>query len=316
MSKQIGVVIDPLELDEAWLRRIQDGGIQLLGLHPHPKESTPEQIDAWRRDEGNIRLLERLSQAGVAIEWEVHALSWLLPRAHFAENPEWFRMNEEGQRTPDHNLCCSNEAALETLRRNAAVLAELMPPDNHRYHLWLDDVSQCRCCCPKCRNLSAADQALTVYNAILQGLRRVDPLAKQCYLAYHDANAVPVSVRPDDGIYLEYAPFCRDHRKPLVDPDSSRNTSEIRNLPALVEYFGRQDAQALDYWLDNSLFSGWTKPPKEFHLEQDVLRQDAQYYHQLGFSRITTFACFLGKEYTDLYPEPEDIVRYGRILAE
>ena len=275
MAKQIGVVIDPLELDEAWLRRIQDGGIQILGLHPHPKESTPEQIATWRRDERNIRLLERLSKAGVAIEWEVHALSWLLPRAYFAENPEWFRMNEGGQRTADHNLCC-----------------------------------------PKCRGLSAADQALTVYNAILQGLRRVDPLAKQCYLAYHDANAVPASVRPDDGIYLEYAPFCRDHRKPLADPDSSRNAAEIRNLPALVEYFGTQDAQALDYWLDNSLFSGWTKPPKEFHLEQDVLRQDAQYYHQLGFSRITTFACFLGKEYTDLYPEPEGTVRYGRILSE
>lgn len=316
MEKQIGVVIDPLELDETWVRRVLEGGIGLLGLHPNPKDSSPEGIAAWYREEKNLRLLESLRQAGVAIEWEVHALSWLLPRALFGTHPEYFRMNEEGQRTPDHNLCCSCEDALETLRQNAAVLAALMPSDTHRYHFWLDDVSRCRCCCPRCADLTAADQALTVYNAILEGIRRTDPQARQCYLAYHDANTVPVSVTPAEGLYLEYAPFLRDHRRPLADPDCPQNAAEIKSLPALLDRFGTRDAQALDYWLDNSLFSGWTKPPKEFHMAQDVLRQDAAYYRKLGFGWITTFACYLGKEYTDLYPEPEDTVLYGKILSE
>ena len=87
MEKQIGVVIDPLELDETWVRRVLEGGIGLLGLHPNPKDSSPEGIAAWYREEKNLRLLESLRQAGVAIEWEVHALSWLLPRTHFMENP-------------------------------------------------------------------------------------------------------------------------------------------------------------------------------------------------------------------------------------
>ena len=210
----------------------------------------------------------------------------------------------------------SNAEALEVVRQNAALLAKLMPSDTHRYHFWLDDVSQCRCRCPKCEGLTAADQALTVYNAILEGIRRTDEQAKQCYLAYHDANTAPVSVRPAEGIYLEYAPFMRDHRRPLADPESQKNGAEIKALPALLKCFGPEDAQALDYWLDNSLFSGWKKPPKEFHLEQDVLRKDAEYYRQLGFEWITTFACFLGKDYTDLYPEPVDTVLYGKILAE
>ena len=34
MARKIGVVIDPLELDENWVRRVREGGIQLLGLHP------------------------------------------------------------------------------------------------------------------------------------------------------------------------------------------------------------------------------------------------------------------------------------------
>ena len=316
MARKIGVVIDPLELDENWVRRVREGGIGLLGLHPHPKESSAEQMDCWCREPENRRLLEELRDSGVQIEWEIHALSWLLPRSLFAVHPEYFRMNEEDRRTADHNLCCSNEDALEVLRNNAASLARLLPADTHRYHFWLDDVSQCRCHCFKCEALTAADQALTVYNAILEGIRRTDPLAKQCYLAYHDTNTVPASVRPAEGIYLEYAPFMRDHRRPLADPESLQNASEIKALPALLEYFGLEDAQALDYWLDNSLFSGWKKPPKEFHMERDVLRKDAEYYRQLGFGWITTFACFLGKEYTDLYPEPEDTVLYGKLLSE
>jgi hypothetical protein len=51
-------------------------------------------------------------------------------------------------------------------------------------------------------------------------------------------------------------------------------------------------------------------------MERDVLRQDAAYYRKSGFRWITTFACYLGKEYTDLYPEPEDTVLYGKILSE
>ena len=46
MEKQIGVVIDPLELDETWVRRVLEGGIGLLGLHPNPKDSSPEGIAA------------------------------------------------------------------------------------------------------------------------------------------------------------------------------------------------------------------------------------------------------------------------------
>ena len=316
MERRIGVVIDPLELDENWIRRVREGGIDLLGLHPNPKDSSPEQMQAWCGQEENRRFLAELRSMGVQIEWEVHALSWLLPRGLFEKHPDFFRMNEEGQRTADHNLCCGSEGALETLRQNAAKLARLLPSDTHRYHFWLDDVSSSRCCCPHCRDMRAADQALTVYNAILEGLRREDPLAKQCYLAYHDTNAVPEAVRPVEGIYLEYAPFMRDHRRPLADGNSPQNASEIKNLPALVALFGTEDAQALDYWLDNSLFSGWKKPPKEFHMEQDVLRQDAEYYRQQGFGWITTFACYLGREYTDLYPEPEDTVRYGKALSE
>ena len=316
MARKIGVVIDPLELDENWVRRVQDGGIGLLGLHPNPKDSSPEGIAAWYAEAENARLLEKLRASGVQIEWEVHALSWLLPRSLFETHPEYFRMNEAGQRTPDHNLCCSNGAALEELRRNAASLASLMPSDTHRYHFWLDDVASGKCHCPQCRDLSAADQAMIIYNAILHGIRRFDPEATACYLAYHDTNALPQKVAPQPGIFLEYAPFERDHKKSLGDGACQQNQRETQYLKELLDLFGAEQAQVLDYWLDNSLFSGWTKPPKAFQMQRNVLLEDAQYYGQMGFHILTTFACYLGKEYTDLYPEPEDPVIFGKLLKQ
>ena len=316
MERRVGVVIDPLELDEKWVTRILEGQIHVLGLHPNPKDSTPEQMERWLQSEENGRMLRFLTEHGVEVEWEGHVISWLLPRKMLETEPHWFRMNEEGFRTADWNMCCSCEDALEVVRKGAGQLARRLPSTSHRYHFWLDDVASGKCHCPRCATLSAADQAMTVYNAILEGIRRVDPQATACYLAYHDTNALPEKVMPQPGIFLEYAPFERDHQRPLNDPESLQNKRETKCLPALLERFGGQQAQVLDYWLDNSLFSGWTKPPKLFHMHEDVLREDAQYYRQMGFEILTSFACYLGKDYTDLYPEPEDPVIFGKLLCD
>lgn len=316
MKRRVGVVIDPLELDEKWVGRILNGGIDILGLHPNPKDSSPERMRQWFRRDENQRFLDLLTEYGVDIEWEAHVMSWLLPREHFETNPHWFRMNEGGKRTADFNLCCSCADALEVLRENARQLAQLLPSTSRRYHFWLDDVASGKCHCPQCRDLSAADQAMIIYNAILHGIRRFDPEATACYLAYHDTNALPQKVAPQPGIFLEYAPFERDHKKSLGDGACQQNQRETQYLKELLDLFGAEQAQVLDYWLDNSLFSGWTKPPKAFQMQRNVLLEDAQYYGQMGFHILTTFACYLGKEYTDLYPEPEDPVIFGKLLKQ
>lgn len=316
MLKRRGVVIDPEEFDDVWERRIYDAGINVLGLHPNPKGRPAAQVIESFLTEQNRAAIERLERSGISVEWEMHTLSWLLPRQLFDRHPDWFRMNEKGERTPDFNLCTSSEGALETVSAAAAELAKLFRPKSNRYYFWLDDVAQSGCRCPECSRLSCADQALKAYNAIARGIRRVNPEAKQCYLAYHDTNAVPRQVQPEEGIFLEYAPMVRDFDKCIADASSEKNSRESRQLAGLLDFFGREGAQVLDYWLDNSLFSGWKKPPKPFRLYRDTLKMDIRYYRELGFESITTFACYLGKEYTDLYPEPEDIIEYGRVLSE
>lgn len=311
-----GVVIAPEELDEQWIRQILDGGINVVGLHPDPREGSAEvAIERFLSGHG-AAFIKELEARGVAVEWHVHALSCLMPRELFATHPQWFRMNSNGQRTADYNLCSSSEAALQVVRDGAARVAKLFRPISHRYYFWLDDVAEGACHCDACRGYSQADQALRIYNAILQGIRQVDPEAMHCYLAYHDTNACPQRVEPEPGIFLQYAPFEREHDKPLADPLSQRNRKEISQLRQLLEYFGPEDAQVLDYWLDNSLFSDWKKPPKPFRLHRAVLRQDLALYRELGFDHVMTFACYLGEEYRSLHGNSPDIAVYARDLKE
>jgi hypothetical protein len=86
---------------------------------------------------------------------------------------------------------------------------------------------------------------------------------------------------------------------------------EAESLLPLLDFFGRDSAKALDYWLDNSLFSGWKKPPAEFTLDREALAHDLAYYSENGVRNITVFACYLGDDYEALYGEP-DIESYAK----
>ena len=307
MSLPRGVVIHPDELGATWLKRLKGADIGTVGLHPVGGKKANETLEALRLSvlNGEHRAsFAALREMGIELEYEMHAMSWLLPRAQFASHPDWFRMSEEGERVADFNLCPSNREALAYVSERAAELAKVLCPTTHRYHLWIDDVRDSFCHCPACRALSPSDQALRIYNALLTGLRTVDPQATQCYLAYQKTIPVPTVEKPLDGIFLEYAPFDRDMHVPLADASCEKNASEVAPLTALVDFFGRSDAKVLEYWLDNSLFSKWKKPPVAFSLDVPVLQSDLVFYEDLGFSDVTVFACYLGKDYEALHGAP------------
>lgn len=136
-------------------------------------------------------------------------------------------------------------------------------------------------------------------NHLLHRIRRDDPQASLSYLAYYECMDPPTVVLPDEGIFLEYAPIERNLNKPLVE--SGQNS----RLQHLLSIFGKETAKVLEYWLDNSLFSNWTKPPKRFKPNASVIRSDFKYYRDLGFTDISSFACYLGSDYEDLYNSPD-----------
>lgn len=120
------------------------------------------------------------------------------------------------------------------------------------------------------------------------------------YLAYADTIAPPEKVQAEEGVFLEYAPM----EKYKEGAQALAEKEEAMLLP-LIEFFGRKDAKVLEYWYDNSLFSRWKKPPALFVLDESAMRRDVSEYREMGFSRASTFACFLGEDYEELYGEAD-----------
>jgi len=313
-----GLIVHPGDLTKQTIDRMAASGLNTLGLHPVGGKNaakTLEQAIIWQNEGEGGELIRYAMEKGLRVEYEAHAMGWLLQRELFSEHPEWFRMNEKGERTSDVNLCPSNAEALEYVAGRTAQLARLLPTNSHRYFFWMDDVTGGGCHCEKCRALLPSDQQLTVVNAMLRGLKTVHADATLAYIAYLDALVPPNSVQPEEGVFLEYAPFKRDPDAPMNDAANAKNAAEAAPLPALIEFFGRKDAQVLEYWMDNSMYSGWKRPPKAFRLREHVMREDVPFYRALGFEAITSFGCYLGPDYEALHGRAP-IEEYGSILEE
>lgn len=312
MYKQ-GIIIHPEELTDKMIAILEKSNINVLGLHPVGGVEADKSLEKLLQLLENKEFQEKIDKIrcmGISIEYELHALAWLLPRNMYETHPEWFRMNETGERVNDFNMCVSNEEALEYLSSRATELTALLKSDTGRYYFWADDVDGVFCNCEKCRNLSPSDQALIIYHAILKGIRKVDENAKQCYLAYHETIVPPEKIKPQKGIFLEYAPMWSNTKVPIYDKNCEENIKLCEAINPLIEYFGKEDSQILEYWLDNSMFSNWTKPPKLLTINTDTIKKDIVFYRKCGFENITTFGCYLSDDYMKLYGEPP-IIEYG-----
>lgn len=312
MSNNIrfGAVIYINELNRFWVEQAKKSGISILGLHPIGGKTADkfigEAIDLIKKERFKSDI-KALRDCGIAVEYEMHALSFMIPRRLFSIHPDWFRMDENGNRVSDFNICPSSVPALDEVSDKAAVLAELFPSDTHDYHFWIDDVANTKCHCPLCRSLSASDQALIIYNAIARGIKRSDPLGRQSYLAYCGTAAVPVTICPEKNIFLEFAPFNRDLSAQISDKTNPINANEIAPINSLLDFFGTENARILDYWFDNSLLSDWKMPMKKFIPNTNVIESDIRFYIGLGFRKITGFACYLGEDYKNIYGEVPNI---------
>jgi len=297
------LLIHPEELSKVWIDRLATQGVDVLGLHPVGGNNA---ADSARRlleqmEEPAFReLIDYAYDRGLQVEYELHATSYLLPRALFDAHPEYFRL-ENGRRDPLCNLCVSNEEALELLTDNAVTFAKKLYRSRPYYYLWMDDTRAKYCTCDGCSRLTVSDQQMLVVNRMAQKLRAAIPGAKLCYLAYHGTETPPTQIKPEEGVFLEYAPMSRDFSAPA----SAVPQTAKENIAKLMAAFGEEDATVLEYWYDNSMFSKWTKPPKPFTPRNDLIPGDLRWYESLGFAHIASFACYLGEDYVNLYGQPD-----------
>lgn len=302
MTKNL--IVHPHELSRKWIDRMKEVGVDTLGIHPvggiNAPEYMKELLETIETEEFKS-LIDYAVECGLSIEYELHCAGFLLPRELFDTKPEFFRMNKAGERANDYNFCFSNEEAVTLFVQSAVELASKLYKSSHKFYFWLDDAKDAKCHCPKCRQLSAADQQLAINNRILKALKEKYSDAQLAYLAYYETMDLPKHTLPEEGMFLEYAPIERDMKKPVEQMAPKAK----ENLLKLIAFFGKKDAKVLEYWFDNSLFSNWTKPPKKFEPNNELIVKDIKYYQSLGFDNIASFACYLGADYEELYGEPD-----------
>ena len=152
-----GLAIHPEEFDREMLEMCTRAKLNHLSLHPvggpGAAQSLEDAIAAHMLPESRALRLEA-SARGIGLAYEAHALSWLLPRSLFDRHPEWFRMDERGERVREVNLCASCEEALAYVAGRMEWLARLLDVGQSRYFYWLDDAAGTPCRCPDCRRLS------------------------------------------------------------------------------------------------------------------------------------------------------------------
>jgi len=301
-----GVVLTPQDLTLSdWPERAKRAGLTTIALHP-----TPAAVTEFVQSAVGESFLAKCDTLGLEIEYELHAIGELLPRSLFDHKPHLFRMNDAGERVPDSNLCVHAQEALDVAAANAVAIAQTLRPTTSRYFYWGDD-GRPWCHCPKCKGLSDTDQALILENRILAALRDMDPSAELAHLAYLNTLSPPEAVEPAPGVFLEFAPI---KRRFDVAIDAPENRQHIEFLEANLRVFSAESAQALEYWLDCSLFSKWKRPAVRIPWAPEVVVADLAAYRRLGVRHITTFAVYVDHDYVTRFGEPP-IEAYGELLC-
>ena len=262
---------------------------------------------------------KKCADAGIDLEYEEHMMSFLLPRDLFDTHPEYFRMDENGNRTKDANGCPSSEGALEQVRKNAREIGLNYEPTNDKYYFWLDDGGDI-CHSPKCKGLNASDQALIFENEVIKSLKTINPKAKLAHLCYFNTLYAPEVTEPHPDIFLEFAPFYRTWAEPLANTWAKGNNGlshadYLRALKENLEVFPAETAQVLEYWMDDSLFSGWDPNNLvEVPWKSEVFLSDIATYASYGIRDITCYAAYVGPSYVLKFGYPNFLAEYGQGL--
>lgn len=269
-----------------------------------------------------LSFAKECAENGIHLEFQEHMMSFLLPRSLFTSHPEYFRMNEQGTRVEDANGCPSSEGALKEVYKNAIDIGKRYEPTNNKYYFWLDDGGGV-CHCEKCKELNDADQALIFENVIIEALKTINPDATLAHLCYANTTQPPTKIKPHKDIFLEFAPFYRDWTHPLSDTwvqgkEGMTHAKYLKSLQEHLKVFPAETAQVLEYWMDDSLFSGWNPNNlKEVPWDlEGVFLKDLDTYASYGIRYITCYSAYVGPDYVKKFGFPQFLVDYARELYE
>lgn len=227
-------VCDKVELDESFSMSKKP-----LFCYRLPFYSWSENPDWMLKNRVNSMHMGKLSdEYGNSFDYAgphfVHTFKILVnPKDYFETHPEYFSMNEKGEREAEGQLCLSNPALVDVvvpkvrewlLQNPNARVVSLSQNDNQEY-----------CKCRKCALINAAEGSesgtlLRFVNKIATALKDEFPFVKFDTLAYQYTRRAPRLTVPADNVVIRLCTIecCRSH--PISDENCEMNRNFRRDV--------------------------------------------------------------------------------------
>lgn len=248
--------------------------------------------DNWRD-----ALIPELTKRGITIEVGGHGYQNFLNAKMesgrlFAEHPQWFGMDDQGNRTAEPRVvfCTSNADALTYLHerirnylkaRPEIEIFDFWPPDSERW-----------CTCADCALLGApADRHALLVNQTAQYLRANCPQVKLECLAYLQYTDPPVHTTLDSCVLLDFCPIDQHFEHQIYEKESENNRVYNERLRSWLSKFNG-DISVYSYYRKYA----WRSLP---NIIPHYIQNDLRYYHDIGVNGIS------------VYSEPGDWFTYG-----
>ncbi len=160
-------------------------------------------VEAWGRDIA--------ANAGDGISFALdhmgHTFSaFVSPSEYFGSHPEYFSMDESGQRVSDRQLCLSNPAVTELIIQGVREWLE-KEPTAELVAVSQNDM-QGPCLCPDCKKIyeeeggAYSGAILRLVNAVAENIEADYPDVKVFTLAYQYTRSAPTKTKPRDNVMV------------------------------------------------------------------------------------------------------------------
>ncbi len=204
-----------------------------------------------------------------------HNIPRLLPRELFATHPDYFRIDDNGQRQPNGNLCVSNSDAVAVVVANAVDEVRRSQP-LEVYSVQGEDVlGGSWCACRECRWLSGLQQNLLLCRAVEEGLKAAGLGATRVALAAYQSTIEPAFDEPEcpESLFVHFAPRERSYAAGLR---SEPNRECLRCLDGWAARLDDGSLAVIEYYADAVRFLSLPVPLTR------VIAADLQTYRDAG----------------------------------
>ena len=213
------------------------------------------------------------------------------PEKYFKTHPEYFSMNEKGERFSTHpaQLCLSNpavwEITLDSLRAFIKKDRETLPVDQWPvvYDISQMDSSAFICRCPECTKITEreGDESgliLTYINHVAREIAKEYPEIKIRTFAYTITENAPKALRPEPNVIIQWCDLYTrsDCYRPLTSSVNVRQKAQLAGWSAIGAHIA-----VWDYWNMGILTMPFFKPPR-VETMVDAIAPDLRHFKETG----------------------------------